>query len=227
MHQQLKEMSKESTQEASALQTKQIHYDRQIADLSLTVSKLQASLREAKKESASSAEHPNSDDNTKTPSMNDASASQVKVLSDEVFRLRDKMANYNSESLAMRNRLKDATDRAVKAEEKLASALASNGSGDGMYDSMERAPGLSGNGIGRRRKVGQGPESASLRSVMRLNPGQGERREQIGKAVDVVDSFTKSTGEFLDHGPLNGVMLSFSAAGMYLTITWMPLVCTW
>ena len=44
------------------------------------------------------------------------------------------------------------------------------------------------------RRAAQGPESGSLRSVMRLNPGQGERREQIGKAVDVVDSFTRSTG---------------------------------
>ena len=193
MHQQLREMSKESTQEASALHAKQIHYDRQIADMSLTISKLQASLREAKKGSSASTENHETKDNSNEKSGNDQSTNQVKVLSDEVFRLRDKMAHQNSETLALRNRLKEATDRAMKAEEKLASAIAGNGAGDCMYDSMERA-GLSGNGIGRRRKGGPSPDSGSLRSVMRLNPGQGDRREQIGKAVDVVDSFTKSTG---------------------------------
>ena len=196
MHQQLREMSKESTQEASALHAKQIHYDRKIADMSLTISKLQASLREAKKENSASTENHETKENSNEKSGNNESANQLKVLSDEVLRLRDKMANQNSETLALRNRLKEAADRAMKAEEKLASAIAGNGMGDGMYDSMERA-GLSGNGIGRRRKGGPSPDSGSLRSVMRLNPGQGDRREQIGKAVDVVDSFTKSTGKIL------------------------------
>jgi hypothetical protein len=43
-------MSRETTQEASAVHTKQLQYDRQIADMSLTISKLQAILREAEKE---------------------------------------------------------------------------------------------------------------------------------------------------------------------------------
>jgi hypothetical protein len=196
LHQQLRAISKETTQEASAVHTKQLQYDRQIADMSLTISKLQAILMEAEK--ATSGE---SGALQVTMGNDDEMAKQIKLLSEEVLRLRDKVANHNSESLAMKNRLKAAADRATKAEDELAVAVTST-NGNDIYDSMERAGPSSGNGLGRRRRPGAPPPSGSIRSAMRLNPGQGERTEQIGKVVDALDSFAVSTGKHLRRSPM-------------------------
>jgi hypothetical protein len=120
---------------------------------------------------------------------------QIMLLSEEALRLRDKVANHNSESLTMKNRLRAAVDRATKADDELAAALTST-NGNDMYDSVERAGPSSGNGLGRRRP-GTTPPSGSIWSAMRLNPGQGERTEQIGKVVDALDSFAVSAGKYL------------------------------
>jgi hypothetical protein len=191
LHQQLRAMSRETTQEASAVHTKQLQYDRQIADMSLTISKLQAILREAEKE-------PSGESGVLEPTKgnDDEMANQIKLLSEEVLRLREKVANHNSESLTMKNRLRAAVDRATKADDELAAAVTST-NGNDMYDSMERAGPSSGNGLGRRRRTGAPLPSGSIRSAMRLNPGQGERTEQIGNVVDALDSFAVSTGKYL------------------------------
>jgi hypothetical protein len=186
-------MSKESTQEASAVQVKHLQYDRQIADMSLTIAKLQGSLREYQKES------PGESTSMDPAKVNDDEmANQIKLLSEEVLRLRDKVANQNSESLTMKSRLQAAIDRATKLEDEATAATTT--SGNGMYDSMERA-GASGNGLGRRRRPGALP-SGSIRTAMRLSTGQGTRSEQIGKAVDVVDSFAVSTAKYLRKNPM-------------------------
>lgn len=70
-------MSKESTQEASSVHTKQLRYERKIADMSLTISKLQASLRDAQKGSSAG-------DGANEVSQPDGEESnQVKLLSEE------------------------------------------------------------------------------------------------------------------------------------------------
>jgi chromosome segregation ATPase len=177
-------LSKETTQEATKVHAKQLQYDRQIADMSLTISKLEASLREAEKvglrDSASS-----------ESSTQDAEMSkQIKALSEEVIRLRDRVNNQNSESVAMKHRLKAAVERANKLEDDLAVAKTmANGSDGDVYDSMERAQGRS---TGRRRRAGG--QTGSIRSAMRLDASGGERTQQIGQVVDAVDSFTVSTG---------------------------------
>jgi hypothetical protein len=184
MQKELREMSKETTQEASSVYAKQLHYDRQIADLNVTISKLQSSLREAER-------NPSSESKSDDGDM----ANQVKTLSEEVLRLREKVASFNSESLAMRNRLKSAMDRAAKAEDHLAEArtsAAASASNDD-FDSMERGP--TGNGMGRRRRGGGNQSIGSIRSTLRLEPGQGEGREHLGKVVDVVDGFAVTTGK--------------------------------
>jgi hypothetical protein len=184
-------MSRENTQEASAVHAKQVHYERQIADMSLTISKLEASLREVQNSSGREAA------NAETENISeDARTEQIAVLSEEVFRLRDKIASHNSESLAMKGRLQFAIDRANKAEEDLAMAI-TNGNND--YNSLELG-GLS-NGLDRRRRRGVF-QTSSIRSVMQLDTGLGERREQLGKVVDVVDSFAVTTGKYLKRNPL-------------------------
>lgn len=186
MQKELREMSKETTQEASTVYAKQLHYDRQIADLNVTISKLQSSLREAER-NPSSEYMRNSSFNADDGDM----ANQVKTLSEEVLRLREKVASFNSESLTMKNRLKSAMDRAGKAEDHLEEARTAAASNDD-FDSMERGP--TGNGLSRRRKGGGNKPVGSLRSTLRLEPGQGEGREHLGKVVDVVDSFAATTG---------------------------------
>jgi hypothetical protein len=176
-------MSKETTQEASAVHAKQLQHDRKVAELELTISKL---LRE-KSRNESSGESPTE---AQLKANDQEMSNQVKVLSEELMRLRENMSNQNSESLALKNRLQTAINRASKAEEELAMASA-EGNG-GIYDSMEKGKGPS--GLGRRRKGGA-PPSGSIRTAMRLNPGQGERTERIGKVIDVVDSFAASTGK--------------------------------
>jgi chromosome segregation ATPase len=180
-------MSKESTQEASSVHAKQVHYERKTADMSLTISKLQASLREAQKDPSGE-----NSSNEASQSDEDEMANQIKLLSEEVLRLRDKVANHNSESLTMKSRLRTAIERATKAEEEVAAVTTGNETDE--YDSMERAAPSTGNGLGRRRRPGA-PHSGSIRTAMSLNAGQGERTEKIGKVVDAVDAFAGSTGK--------------------------------
>jgi hypothetical protein len=180
---QLRSFSKETTQEANIIHAKQIQSDRQIADMSLIISKLEAKLREYDKLS------PNNDSNVPTSSFNDdENPNQIKILSEEVLRLRDKIANQNSVALSMKNRLKVAVDRSNKLEDQLMVAKTSSNNGDGdVCDSMERARApISG---GRRRRQANPPTMSSY-----ISSGGGERTEQIGQVVDQIDSFAVSTG---------------------------------
>jgi chromosome segregation ATPase len=173
-------MSKETTQEASAVHVRQVQYDRRIADLNLNISKLQ---------SAAVNKEP-SDDGREVDAAkanDDEMAKQIKMLSEEVLRLRDKVGNHHSESLALKSRLRSATDRAANAEGELAAVRVNE-------NDIESAP-AGGNGLSRRKRGG-GAGTASIRAAMSLNPGQGDGRENIGKAIDVVDSFAVSTGTF-------------------------------
>lgn len=182
---QLREMSKESTLEASASHVMQLQYDRKVADLELTISKLQRerAQKDTKGQDSTAASSIDEDHEMST---------QVKLLSEQLISLREKISNQSSETSALKNRLQIAVDRAQKAEDELAMAASSGANGD--HDSAEK-----GNlqlGLGRRRR-NNAPSSGSIRTAMRLNTGQGERTEQIGKVVDVVDSFAVTTGTML------------------------------
>lgn len=165
---------------------KEIQNDRKIADMSLTISKLETKVKEYEKEAPI-------DSNSLAGSLNNKEmSSRIKLLSEEVVRLRDKLANHNSESLAMKNRLQVAIHKSNKLEEELLLARTSlNGDGD-FYDSMERAHHTAPSA--RRRRYGA-PSSGSIRTAMLLNSSQGDGTEKIGKVVDQIDSFAASTGE--------------------------------
>jgi hypothetical protein len=68
---------------------KQLQADRQIAELQLTISKLENSLREAEKAS------PQAIPGSEIFQQDEEMAKQIKLLSEEVVRLRDKVANHN------------------------------------------------------------------------------------------------------------------------------------
>lgn len=179
---QLRDFSKEATREVTMVHQKQLQAERQIADMSLTISKLEASLREA--ERGSTKEHAIAAQTHQDAEM----TNQIQLLSEEIVRLRDKLAGHSSESLATRNRLNAALERAAKLEDELSLARTSQSNGNDIYDSMERAQ------TSRRRRPGASADVGSIRSAMRLDATGGERSKQIGQAIDVVDSFAVTTG---------------------------------
>jgi phage shock protein A len=230
----LRELSKEATQEVAMVHAKQIQYDRQIADMSLTISKLEANLKDATTrqggdslidngmssmmEVGSSSMNDHNNNNNANEMMK-----QIKTLSEEVVRLRDKVATHNSESLAMKHRLRAATDKAQQLEEELLYAKSNhNDDSDMMYDSLERATSSNSNNsnpssssfASRRRKIGgtSSTSMGSIRSAMRLEIGHNERTEQIGQVVDAVDSFAVSTGKCAE---LWDVSFSFHSSTRY------------
>lgn len=190
MQQDLQELSKERTEEAAAAHARQLQSDRKIADMSVTISRLQASVRDSKKSSFSESRDSvySSDDGDRN--------SQMRSLSDQVLKQQETIARSKSEISALKNRLQAAVGRAEKAEE----ALASTQDSDDIYDSMEAAPLGGSNNVGLRniRRRGGGRNSSdtmSIRSAIRLNSGQSENTEKIGKAIDAVDSFSVQTGK--------------------------------
>jgi Golgin subfamily A member 5 len=175
-------MSKESSQEASSVHVSQVQYQRQVAELTLEVSRLQAALQVARNQSSLG------DQDDSNPPNGSELSHQVKLLSEEVLKLRDKLANSSGEIKTLKIRVKAASERAVNAEEQLAAAT---------LDGIEKS--ISG-GFPRQRHADGGAQSASIRAAMRLSPG--DRTEQIGKVVDVVDTFAVSTGKYLRRNPL-------------------------
>lgn len=130
------------------------------------------------------------DQNRTTESQNGQEMpNQIKNLSEEVLRLRDKIANHNSEYLAMKNRLKAATDRSSRLEDELQTMKLST-KNDGEPLGFKKGSG------GKRRYVGSSNNTSSIRNAMLLNSTNGDRTEQIGQVVDQIDSFAASTGEF-------------------------------
>jgi uncharacterized coiled-coil protein SlyX len=188
LHEELQDMSKERTEEAAAAHARQLQNDRKIADMSGTISRLQASLRDAKRA-------PFDDSRNSVYSVgDDEKTMEIRTLSEQVLRQQETIGQSKSEILALKSRLKGALSRADNAE----GALSTVQNADDLYDRMESAP-LSGgvNNDGRRtmkRRGGRGNSNngGSIRSVIRLK--QGQSGEKIGRAIDIVDSFSVQTG---------------------------------
>lgn len=183
---QLRSFSNESTQEANVIHAKEVEYDRQIADLSTTISTLEAKIRRYERVTVGN-------QNRTAESLDgEQMPNQIKNLSEEVLRLRDKIANHNSEYLAMKNRLKAAVDRSNRLEDELQTVKLSTNS-DGRT-SEQLGHGYKQASSGKRRHLGAS-NSSSIRTAMLLNSTHGDRTEQIGQVVDQIDSFAASTGE--------------------------------
>ena len=153
--------------------------------MSTTISNLEAKVRGYEKESTKNQNQPEISQNDQKPPRH------VKLLSEEVVRMRDKIANHNSECLAMKNRLKAAVDRSNRLEEELQTAKSSSD-----HNTKTPAPFRGHNNVsgGRRRHAGAS-HSGSIRTAMLLHSSQGDRTEQIGEVVDQIDSFAASTGK--------------------------------
>lgn len=185
LHQQLRDMSKENSQEASAVHVLQVQHQRQVEDLRLELSRLQAMRRDGTSQVSFV-------DQDSDPQNNNELSHQVKLLSQEVLKLREKLAHSSGEIKALKSRFKAANDRATKAEDELAIVT---------LDGIERAASSSLGGSSARKPT-EGGSSSTIRAVMRLTPGRGDRTEQIGIVVDAVDKFAVATGKYLRRKPL-------------------------
>ena len=184
MQQELRDMSKERTLEVTAHRSKQHQFDRQVAELSLQISKLQSSLREAQRGAVASLE--------KSSGGVDP-ATNVMELTHELVRNQEKMGQMGSELSTLRNRLQVATARAEKAETdlaKLGSIDVESGPESGNYQGI-------GAGMRRRKK-----EDTSIRAAINLQNSRNENIERVGKVIDGLDRFSVDTGKYLRHNPL-------------------------
>lgn len=191
LHQELQDMSLERTEESSAAHARQLQNDRKIADMSVTVARLESNLRDAKKASLNERR-----DSVYSLGEEDKNM-QIRTLSEQLLQQQETTGRCKSEISALRSRLQVALSRADRAEE----ALSSLQIADDVYDRMECTPvsgGSSTDGKQAMRRRAHGTSSdtygGSIRSAIKLNPGQGDSGEKFGKAIDAVDSFSVQTG---------------------------------
>lgn len=186
LQRELREINGERTEEATDARIKQNKHDRQIAELTLQLTRLQ---QQQSNGDAVSERKESKADEKEVSSLK----SQIKELSEEVLKAREKTGGYSSEIAALKSRLKGAVDRADKAEAALEDSLATAPSADSL-DRMEMGSPSSGNFM-RKRGGKKGP--ATITSAMHLN-----KTERVGKAVDTLDSFAVSTGKYLRYNPM-------------------------
>lgn len=153
----------------------------------MKISRLTTDLQVAKRESDLRS------DSAPAGSPQNESSEQIAHLTEEVLRLRERLAEASSTTLTLKNKLKVARDKAAEAEDKLVLATMNTGND---YNARPRG------GMTRRPKSGNVP-SGSIRSALLLSPGQSDQVEKIGKAVDVVDSFAVSTGKIFHPSDYN------------------------
>ena len=195
LHEELKDMSRERADEAASFRAKQIQYDRQLADMSVTISRLQSNVRDAKRDTMQENLHVDLGD--------DVNLSQINSLSEQLMRLQEKCGQYGSELSALRSRLKVAVDRAEQAEDALATVEAEVS--ESQHD-LEGGP-SSGASSGMRRRGGNRnrrshENGGSIRAAFRLNNPQNQQVETVGKAIDALDTFSVQTGKFLRANPI-------------------------
>jgi len=188
MQQELRDMSKERTLEATFARSKQHQFDRQIAEMSLQISKLESNLREAHKSGGSVGKSGISDGNSR----------QLTELTEQVVRHQENMGRAKSEISALRNRLQVAVTRAENAEEALERLEANN---EGDIESGSYGAPVSGNGGMRRRRK---RNEVSIRSAINLSStsARNQNTERLGKAIDTLDNFSVQTGKYLRYNPL-------------------------
>jgi len=207
LQQELQEITQERTEEASAVQAKQKQYDRQVADMNATISRLQTSLLDLKRTSSSVGADGGGGVGTSSSEVADLNK-RVATLSQLVVQHQSKIDDGKVEISTLRTRLRTATSRAEAAEK----AMTMSGNATDLSE-LERG---STSYVGKMRRRGVRGRSAakakSIRSAVKLDRGRGgnEAQEQIGSAIDVIDRWSVETGAYLRADPLaRGVFLLY------------------
>ena len=203
--QELQEITQERTEEASAIQAKQKQYDRQVADMTAEISRLQISLRDLKRTPSSMGDGGNSD-GTSASEVSDLKK-RVATLSQLVVQHQSKIDDSKVEISTLRSRLRTATSRAEAAEK----AMTMSGNATDLSE-LERGGTYTSKMRRRRGRPSPKSRSTSIRSVMKLDPGRGgsEAHEAVGMAIDALDRWSVETGAYLRTDPLaRGVFLLY------------------
>ena len=214
LQKELRDVSRERTEETSVYHARQIKDDRKIAELSHTIARLESEQQQQQQRGIGGIGTANTIDgkgHTLTEQREDME--HMRHLSEEVLRQREKIANSNSEISALKSRLKVANGRIQVAESTLESYKNRD---DGDWRDIEQAP-MSGDGGMRRRGGGTSgsgssgkwlsssrrmKQEESMRAALHLDAVRSKSSEQIGKALDGVDAFLVSSGRFLRHNAL-------------------------
>ena len=217
LRQELNDISQERTQEASEAQANQRKHDREMADLRLTVTKLEATVRDRQKLSrdlAFATDTGTSRGAADSGGSNIASSElakaqqQIESLSEQLIRQQTTVQNYKTETLTLKNRLRTANTRAETAETALTNATQT------VYDANSSSGGggssaaVYGTPLQRRRFKGGRSKAAaqsnhrvrSIRSALDLGSGSGG--EALAETIDAIDSWLVETGGFLRQEPL-------------------------
>lgn len=194
----LADISKERTAEASEVQTRQRQHSREVSDLRSTVTRLQKSVRDRK---STTVALPADADASDFFQKLEESKKQVASLSEQLIRQQNASQNSNQEILALKNRLQSATTRAESAEDALVATSSSR-------NAFEVEGGMAYGGASMRRRVKGGRSRGtstvrSIRSSLGMNPGRvGDGMEQVALTIDAIDSWLIDTGAFMKHEPL-------------------------
>ena len=194
----LEDISQERTQESSVSLARQKQYDRRVADLTLKVSQLQSSLHHLEQEEIYIGDGQSLDDTTgsRFKAKEKELQKQISSLSEELMRQRSKLDTSSAEVLTMRNRLRTALTRAETAEKIVMSPR-----NDESSDIERGSTGLHSRKM-RRRLGGGRAATTSIRSFIKFDSSRGKTREQVGKFVDVVDTWAMDTGSYFRSFPL-------------------------
>jgi len=169
---------------------RQKQFDRRVADLTVTITRLQSTHRTSKEEVTLSAGGASNSNKEKELEM------QVASLSEDLIRQRGKLQNASTEVLTLKNRLKSALSRAETAEQAVHATR--------IIEAHDVERGMGGGSNKNRKKYGvRGRKtSSSIRSALKLNGGRGNARESVGNIVDAIDALSLQTGKFFQSDPL-------------------------
>ena len=222
LHEELRLIYRERTEEVEATQEKEREYDQRVAQLKTKISHVEASFREYKAVSGDLTVGPHSSGSTSLPSDSEASAQngekvrqltrdldksrrQIASLSDQLLRQQGLTESAKSEVLALRGRLQSAKTRAEAAE-----AASSNGgiceldSGGVGYGAHNRQQRRVKSGRGGIHRVGR-----TMRSTLGLRVVENSNLEQVAITVDAIDLWMLQTGTVLKHEPVARIALLF------------------
>jgi len=190
-------MSEERSKEDASAVAKQRMYDREAAELAMTISKLESTVRD--KDAIINELNVTKKDTGHSNSGNTELQSRVESLSEQVLRQQARIESSSSEKTALRQRLRVALSRAENAEKALID-MSNSSDVDSGFESVEEGLTRSRNSIMRRRR-NQG-NGGSIRSAISFNGRGDARKEKIAKAIDIVDKFSVEAGIYFRYNPL-------------------------
>lgn len=193
----VKTMSEERSKEDASVIAKQRLHEREAAELAMTISKLEGNVRDkdAFIEKLNRKQTTTGLSNSGTVELQ----SRVDSLSEQVLRQQARIESSISETSALRQRLRVALSRADTAEKALVD-MNNSSDIDSGFESMEEGISPIRNSIMRRRRNrGNG---GSIRSAISFNGRGDTRKENIAKAIDLVDKLSVEAGIYFRYNPL-------------------------